>query len=47
MAKQLGHRAAELGLDADDLKAVQEYTEALKRRRAGFITPEMPSISTL
>ena len=33
MAQQLGHKAAELGLDVDDLKAVREYTEQLKRRR--------------
>ena len=33
MAVQLGHKAAQLGLDAQDLKAIQEYRDALKERR--------------
>ena len=36
LAQQLGQRAAKLGLDAGDLQAIQEYTEALKNRRAGL-----------
>ena len=36
LAQQLGQRAAKLGLDADDLQAIQEYTEALKNRRLGM-----------
>ena len=30
---QLGHKAAQLGLDAEDLRAVQEYRAALRERR--------------
>ena len=33
LARQLGHSAAQLGLDAEDLKAVQEYRDALRERR--------------
>lgn len=36
LAQQLGQRAAKLGLDAGDLQAIQEYTEALKNRRIGM-----------
>ena len=36
LAQQLGQRAAKLGLDAGDLQAIQEYTDALKNRRAGM-----------
>ena len=36
LAQQLGQRAAKLGLDSEDLHAIQEYTEALKNRRAGL-----------
>ena len=32
----MGKRAAKLGLDVDDLQAIQEYTEALKNRRHGM-----------
>ena len=36
LAQQLGQRAAKLGLDSNDLQAIQEYTEALKNRRLGM-----------
>ena len=36
LAQQLGQRAAKLGLNAEDLQAIQEYTEALKNRRLGI-----------
>ena len=35
LAQQLGQRAAKLGLNAEDLEAIQEYTDALKNRRLG------------
>ena len=35
LAQQLGQRAAKLGLNAEDLQAIQEYTDALKNRRLG------------
>ena len=35
LAQQLGQRAAKLGLNTEDLHAIQEYTEALKNRRLG------------
>ena len=33
MAKQLGQKAASMALEAEDLIALQEYTEALRKRR--------------
>lgn len=36
LARQLGHKAADLMLDPDDLKAVQDYANALRERRLGF-----------
>ena len=36
MGRQLGHRAAELELDVDDLQAVEQYRAALKARRKGL-----------
>ena len=30
MARQLGHRAASLGLNAEDLQSIEEYKQALK-----------------
>ena len=33
IARQLGAKAADLGLEAEDLEAIQEYTDALKTRR--------------
>ncbi len=36
VARQLGHRAADLGLDTEDLRAVSEFTEALRRKRLGL-----------
>lgn len=35
MARQLGHKAADLGLNAEDLLAIDEYRQALKSRRNG------------
>ena len=41
LAVQLGHKAARLGLDADDLRAVQEYRDALRERRRNLsLTPK-------
>ncbi len=36
MARQLGHRAAELELNVEDLQAVEQYRAALKARRKGL-----------
>ena len=36
MGRQLGHRAAELELDVEDLQAVEQYRAALKARRKGL-----------
>ncbi len=36
MARQLGHKAADLGLNAEDLQAIEEYRLALKARRNGL-----------
>ncbi|TRY62027.1 hypothetical protein TCAL_01502 [Tigriopus californicus] len=36
LARQLGHKAADLMLDPDDLKAVQDYATALRQRRFGL-----------
>ena len=36
LAQQLGQRAAKLGLNSEDMAAIQEYTEALKNRRLGM-----------
>ena len=33
LARQIGGKAANLGLDADDLRAMQEYRDALRERR--------------
>ena len=37
MARQLGHKAAELGLNAEDLNSIEEYKKALKARRKGSL----------
>ena len=48
LAQQLGQRAAKLGLEAEDLHAIQEYTEALKNRRAGLSSIDgSDAVSTL
>jgi chromosome segregation ATPase len=36
MARQLGHKAAELELNVEDLQSMEEYRQALKSRRNGF-----------
>ncbi len=36
MARQLGHRAAELGLTPEDLRSIEDYKEALKAARRGL-----------
>ena len=36
MGRRLGHRAAELELDVEDLQAVEQYRAALKARRKGL-----------
>ena len=36
LAQQLGQRAAKLGLNSEDMQAIQEYTQALKNRRLGM-----------
>ena len=49
LAVQLGHKAARLGLEADDLRAVQEYRDALRERRRNSsfsLTPRKVSCST-
>ena len=35
MARQLGHKAADLGLNSEDLQAIEDYKQALKSRRKG------------
>ena len=40
MARQLGHKAAELGLNSEDLQSIEEYKQALKARRKGSIANE-------
>jgi hypothetical protein len=38
LARQLGQKAAELCLEPEDLQAVREYTDALRKRRSVMTT---------